>query len=346
MWKKMEKPYIKKQVGFGVKIALGVCCSIMLAQQLHLQFAASAGTISLLTILSTKWETVRLATSRLLSFGITVVLAWMIFDKMDHFEGDWLYYGLLIFLLTTIIYLLGWRNTLSVNAVIASHFMEQGDLGWEIIWNELALLLIGITTSVLINMFHNYKSQREQIITQMRAIESEFEQVLLHVADYLLQKNHNGNFSEEMNELELHLDAALEKAYEYQENTFVTHPEYYIRYVEMRMIQCGVLHNLRHGIDTIRKMPHEAQMLAGYLQYLSGYVKEMNKPEEQIAKLLELKKMYREMDLPTTREAFEVRAALYHIFVELGEFLAAKAHFIEELDEKLRSIYWNEAVYE
>lgn len=37
--------------------------------------------------------------------------------------------------------------------------------------------------------------------------------------------------------LEAHLEASLERAYEYQENTFVSHPEYYIRYIEMRMSQ-------------------------------------------------------------------------------------------------------------
>ena len=44
--------------------------------------------------------------------------------------------------------------------------------------------------------------------------------------------------------------------------------------------------------------------------------------------------------LPVTREEFEGRAVLYHIMMDLEEFLLYKKRFIESLSEKQKRIYW------
>ena len=46
-----------------------------IAEKMNLQFATSVGTITLLTLVMTKWDTVRLSVYRILSFGISVLLA-------------------------------------------------------------------------------------------------------------------------------------------------------------------------------------------------------------------------------------------------------------------------------
>ena len=55
MLQKLKHHFLK-----GFKIALGTVLGIVIAELLHLQFATSAGTVALLTLLTTKRGTVRL----------------------------------------------------------------------------------------------------------------------------------------------------------------------------------------------------------------------------------------------------------------------------------------------
>ena len=338
--KLLNKEHIKKQLVFSVKIAVGTCCAIFLAERFQLNFSTSAGTITLLTILSTKWETVRLAVSRIISFMITVALSWLLFG---HLDGGWLAYGFFILGLTSISCILGWKNTISVNAVIGIHFLSVHEFGIGSIMNEFYLLIIGISVSIVINLFQNNKTQRALIIQDMRSIEDQLRNILLQISNYLLQKDVYFNILEEAERLEEHLEKSLERACEYEGNTFVSHTEYYIRYIEMRMSQCGLIYVLYQEMNKIAKMPEQAKPLAAYISYLSSYVKEMNIPVEQMERLEKMKDGYRQERLPETREEFESRAVLYHIMMILEDFLVYKKRFVDSLDEKQKRIYWDNA---
>ena len=56
----MAQKQLWKSILQALKIAIGSSFAIWLAQALGLSFAASAGSIAMLTIVTTKWETVRL----------------------------------------------------------------------------------------------------------------------------------------------------------------------------------------------------------------------------------------------------------------------------------------------
>ena len=45
-------------------------------------------------------------------------------------------------------------------------------------------------------------------------------------------------------------------------------------------------------------------------------------------------------ELPESREEFESRALLYHILMDLEEFLKYKRAFVEGLGERQRKEYW------
>ena len=70
----------RKMLIIALKIAIGTSAAMFIAQALNLQNAGSAGTIALLTIVTTKWETVRLTVARMVTFAIAVLLVLFIFD--------------------------------------------------------------------------------------------------------------------------------------------------------------------------------------------------------------------------------------------------------------------------
>ena len=91
----------------------------------------------------------------------------------------------------------------------------------------------------------------------------------------------------------------------------------------------------------IRTMPRQAEIIAEYILYLTDYVIEMNVPKLQLEKLHQIFSDMKKEPLPITREEFESRAMLYHILMDLEEFLVYKKRFVNELDEHQLQRYWN-----
>mgnify|MGYP002571002307 CR=1 FL=1 len=72
----MEKArQVKRVLLQAIKIAVGSSVAIYLAHILGLEYEASAGSITLLTLVTTKWETVKLSFYRMATFALAVVLA-------------------------------------------------------------------------------------------------------------------------------------------------------------------------------------------------------------------------------------------------------------------------------
>lgn len=62
------------------------------------------------------------------------------------------------------------------------------------------------------------------------------------------------------------------------------------------------------------------------------YVIEINQPEKQLARLQEIFAEMKAEPLPESREEFENRAVLYHILMDLEEFLIFKKRFVSGLN--------------
>ena len=88
-------------------------------------------------------------------------------------------------------------------------------------------------------------------------------------------------------------------------------------------------------------MPRQAEIVSGYLLYLRQYVVEINATDAQMEQLTQIFQQMQYQPLPKDRQEFENRAILYHILMDIEEFLLLKKRFVETLDEKQKKIYWN-----
>ena len=338
---KFERFKISKIVLLSAKIGVGASIAIYLAQWLDLQFFTSAGIITLLTLVTTKWETLRLSFLRLFTYVISVLVCWGIF----HFVPNmWIEYGLFLFVIVFLSEWMGWRSTLSVNAVIGTHFLTTQDFSIDFLVNELLLVVIGIVIAIVLNLIHINNTHESGIIKSMRHVEHQMKQILMELAGYLKRESQGDRVWEDIIRLEKELDTYLELACEYHSNTFQAHQEYYINYFEMRMKQCGALHNLHAEMQRMREMPVQANIVAEYILDITQYLMEMNDPKKQIEELEQILEKLRKEPLPQTHEEFENRAELYHVMLDLEEFLLYKKRFVEEIDETQFRIYWKREI--
>ena len=334
----MDKRKLRKTLLLAIKIAVGSSIAIYAAESLDLEFATSAGSITLLTLLTTKWETVKLSIARIVTFMITVLLGSLIFL---HLSSDWIGYGIFVFLIVIICDLLGWKATISINAIIGTHLLTVGSISTELILNEFLLVFIGIVIAVILNLYNDYHFQKREIIKNMRYTEQQLQMILGEVAAYLSNKNMHKDIWGDIRGLESKLKSFVIDAYEYQENTFQSHTGYYVDYFKMRSLQVHILHSLHYQLKKIRTMPAQAKVIANYILYIVDYVVEVNVPIDQLERLHRIFKDMEDEPLPLSWEEFESHAMLFHILMDIEEFLKAKKRFVEALDEKQLKMYWN-----
>ena len=333
----MKNKITKKTVLQAMKIGLGSSAAILIAEALNLQFSTSAGTIALLTVVTTKWETLKLSIWRIITFIISVILALFIFNSIGV---GWEMYGVYMFFVVLVAQYFGWGATISVNSVIGAHFLTTKDFSPQFILNEFLLVLIGITIAFVINLFNHNAHSKRTIIQSMRDTENRLQMILKELAQYLYKQEMQRDVWDDIRSLEKDLKEYVMEACEYQDNTFQSHPGYYIDYFEMRMQQLGVLHSLHYEMIKIRNMPVQAHIIADYISYVVEYVVETNSPIEQIEHLLEIFEKMKDEPLPETHEEFEARAILYHILMDLEDFLIYKRRFVDGLDDVQRKLYW------
>ena len=239
----MDKKKIERICQKSLKIGIGSGLAIILAHFLGLKYEIFAGTITLLTILTTKLETIRLSLYRMITFMFSTLACFLIFN---HLGSGWIEYGVFVLLMVFFCEMMGWGATISVNAVIGAHFFTEGNFSLDFITNEFMLLLIGIGIAIVLSLFSNNKGTKRRVMNDMQYVEDQIKEILNHMASYLRKKPLQHSVWADINKLEKKIKEFIEDAYEYNNNSFSKHPEYYIDYFEMRLLQIDELHSLHY----------------------------------------------------------------------------------------------------
>lgn len=308
----------------ALKISAGSGMAIVAAELLGLSYATSAGIITLLTVQDTRQDTIQLTVDRILSFILCVGLIYVCFHVPP---AGWVNYTVYILLMVVCCCLLDWQNTISVNAVMGTHYLMTPDYSLNFALNELALILIGTGLALALNWL--MPSYRKKILGDVQTAEHGMKKVLSEMADYLKEKKSSEDVWVDLDDLEEVLHDGLKHAHEQANNTLGEQDYYYAAYLEMRLQQCSMLQTLRHSVVKIRKVPRQAVYVAEYLEYLAENSEEKDAPEDQLWKLEAVLDQMNMEALPRTREEFENRAILFHVLMDLREFLEVKQRFLE-----------------
>ena len=117
------------------------------------------------------------------------------------------------------------------------HFLSHLDeFSQAFIVNEFLLLLIGVSISIVLNLFHAYKFEEQHLIKNMRAVEEALSETLIEIAEYLENHMKGKEVWKDVDRLEKAIDHFIQEARDYQDNTFYSHPGYYIDYFKCVVI--------------------------------------------------------------------------------------------------------------
>ncbi|MBQ7849550.1 MAG: hypothetical protein IJ343_07515 [Clostridia bacterium] len=312
----------REHVIMGVKVALGAAAAIGLAMLLGLEYASTAGIITVLSILGTKRETLRIARGRLAALLAGAGIAFVCFGLLGYSLAGFTAY---LFLFAVVCYACGWGYALTLVSVLMSHVMTAGSMGWPVLLNEGLLFLIGTGMGVVVNL-HLRPDERE-MQRHLRTVDD-----LMRAAMNALSRGPEGHeyAAQVLEALGRELALAEQLAVDNADNTFGSAPLYPIRYVQMRANQCKVLGQIAHALaEADEETPQYGAVCA-----LLARVAEEYRRDNDVSALLEAVREVlagmREQALPASRGEFESRAVLYYVLLRLEDFLLLKRRFYEE----------------
>ncbi len=319
-----------------VRLGAGVILAVGIAHEAGLSNSYSAGTIALITLLTSKRESLRQSVWRIVTFFITAGITFLtgLFTPYPIIT-----FGLTVMLLYLICEKLDILPVLAVNGVICAHFVTMGQFSWGMLLDEFLMVLTGVASALVCGQIYSGKNARAQLRRRMKRDDRILADWLSALADQL------GKGSVALPELagyERQLKEDLRLAVNYTENSYAAHAEYFAEYFEMRIKQVEVLKNLEWELANYQVPPSQSQVITEFIRYLARYVCEMNEPTAQETQLQRLLQELRHETLPRTREEFEHRAILYHILMTIREFISLKRQFVDGLSEKQKEAYWRQ----
>ncbi|WP_297568959.1 aromatic acid exporter family protein [uncultured Faecalibaculum sp.] len=325
---------IKKALLLSLRIGLGSAAAVFLAEFLQLESPTAAGTITLLTLLTTRRQTIQLIVHRFLTFFGTIGLCVVILPLAS---SQLVSFAVVLFFIVAMCELCQVQNTLSVNALIATHLSITHGFNARMIINEFWLLCIGVFIAYVLNMFQDYRGMEKDLNDKVLHTETVFSHLLLEVVRYMEEMPEHTEIWSAMGEMEAELFGYVNDALHFQENRLPVRDCWHAHYFAMREQQLTVVHALHYQLRQIRSMPEQSVIIREFIQELATAVPGRTVPQEQTKMLEEIFRHMSRQPLPRIRQEFESRAILYHVLYDLKSYLKYKQDFVSALsDEQLR----------
>jgi len=318
------------------KIAGGSALAIFLAGALGLEYATSAGIITLLTLQNTRRATLRLSLFRVFSFAVTMLFAGVLCTLLGFRAAA---YGLVMLLVTMVSFPLGWGDTISTNAVFCTHLFMMGQaLTPQFVFNEFLLLVIGTGIAILLNW--RMPDKEREVRATLEFTERELKEIMGDISAQILSPQTSA-VQARIDALAKRMEKAKEASMENMDNTLQAHSEFYLNYFEFRLQQCAILTNFCHSVMSLRVVPDQAKPISRALRIISENFGLHTHVEPRIEMMKDLLAYYQRQPLPADRGEFEARALLFYGLKELEEFLQLKQDFMERLTQEQKRLYLN-----
>lgn len=318
-----------------IKIAAGSVISILIADALGLNYSASAGIITLLTIQDTAKETIAISLKRIAAFLLAAILSYAVF----HIGGyRVLSYGLFLFLFIACCKPLNLGNAVSTNAVLVTHYLQEKGMAPAQVGNEALLLLIGAGIGTILNLYMPGKGR--EIRMMQRTLEEDLRNVLLRMSDYICREDKSDYTGACFEKLAADIAKGQKQAFAYMNNTFFQESKYFIEYMNMREQQCVVLREIYKKIVNIHMVFPQTERVSAFIYEIGSSFGESNNAEKLLGTLSDLLLEMKNSSLPKAREEFEERALLYSILMDLEYFLVLKREFVSSLTMEQIRRYW------
>ena len=311
-------------IGMGyrtIKTAVGAGLAIWIASLLDLEFATFAAIIVIMCIEKTKKKTLITMKDKFFASLLSLILGALFFEVLGY---NPIVFSLFILLFVPILVRAHIQAGFVTSMVVVLHVYTVEDANWAMFLNELYIIFIGMGIALLVNSFMpNFKRDIENF---KKEIEQKFEIILFEFSAHLRDSERNWD-GKEILEVEDLINQSKSIAIQDVENHLLRkqNKDYY--YLEMREDQLELLKHMMKIVAIFSSSSldvKQKEMFAEFLENLSRNVHSGDTTDISLNELEELNALIRKMELPKTREEFEVRANLFYLIFEMKNYLNIK----------------------
>ena len=314
---------MKENIFKTLKISIASIASILIALAFHLEFYISSGIVTILTIQSTKSETIQTATQRFIAFIIALIISFITFNILEYSLLGYLLY-LLIYIFVCVIF--NWTSSMAVNSVLISHFLTFKTMDISTIFNELGIFIIGVGIGILINL--HLRKDDYGIYKLKRQTDEQIIYILNRMSQRILKEidHYDGHCFDKLNEI---LTQAKFKATQNEKNSFDSN-NYDKDYLKMREHQAQVLYEMYKLSSKLNTNVITSKIISDFLLKISKLYHNANDCTQLLKEFYEIDSQMKSVPLPNTRNEFENRAYLFGLLRLIEEFLMIKHEFMNK----------------
>lgn len=307
------------------KVVLATLIGILIAELLQLHYSATAGVIAMLSVLDTRKQSMVIGIKRLITSSVAIVLAIILFNVFGH--NLWVL-GLFLVIFVPGISLLKIKESLAVGTVLVTHVYTINTTETWVLFNELALLVIGVGVGWLLSL--HMLNVEEEIRQRQLETEEAIKDILRKMSLQLLNKCSTKEQEKRLADLDELIGRGLKKAIQYNDNHLLKDYSYYEKYFQMRRQQYYVLKHMQTHFTITFIAEEEAHILSDYTSKIADELNECNDAMSLMSEWHSIRDGYRESPLPRSREEFENRATLFQYLNDLAYFKKIKMVFVTE----------------
>lgn len=312
----------KFSIGYRtLKSAIGAATSIAIAQFFGLQYFASAGMLTILSIQPTKRKSLHAVYTRLVASILGLVMTGLFFELLGY---NPIAIAIMLVLFIPITVSLKVSAGVVSSIVIILHVYMAGDFTLALIKNELALMVIGYAVGLLVNVY--MPDITHKLVTYRNRLEELYAQMFSEIAKYL----RNGDTlwdGHQLIEAADILNKAKALAFQEVENHFTKKDNIQYVYFDMRERQLEIIERVLPKITTLPVIVQQADLVAVFMEELSEHVHSGNTASLYREKLQQVKSDFANLPLPSDHETFLAMASLYQFIEEMDAYLAIKQSF-------------------
>lgn len=308
-----------------IKTAFGTFLAIYLAQIMGISYGVTAGIVTIISIQTTKKESVKIAVERFIASLIGLFIAAIFF----YFFGYTPFvFGLFILIFMPVCLRFNLFQGFLVTVVLATHILTEKNLSLKILSNEILILVLGALIAIILNLY--MPDVTKKIKYTQENVDNLMKKILSYMSDELITGAIFIDEDKIFKELRKELDIGRDLAYKDYNNALFYGSRYEIEVFNMKRAQYKILVRMRRHFYKFFISSEHTFIISEFTRKVGSSIGVDKLYLEALAELEALREKFKNMPLPKSRVEFESRAVLLQFFNDIEEFLKVKKDFMKK----------------
>ncbi|SMG25524.1 aromatic acid exporter family protein [Paenibacillus aquistagni] len=320
-------------VGFRViKTAIAAILAIVVASAIGLHNPIGAGTLAIIAVDVTRKKSVKSVSERLFASLVSLLIAWILFSLLGFHLWVLAIYILISFPISA---KLNFQQGIVTSAVVVFSFYKTEQASFLVLADVVVQLICGLGAATLVNMV--YMPKEDLKLKQAREdVDMLFSKIFSKMSENLQDTSMVWD-GQELMEASDKIEEGITLASKALENHIMPSEdmkdeERWLLYFYMRKSQLDQINNMLQLLSEIYLALPQNLRVANLLEQLSVDVKDPMYTGKTEQLLTEFNEQLQYMELPKTREEFEVRATLFQLTREINQYLKIAKKVKQEIN--------------